>query len=101
LKKVGDIAPYGKRPKVTLTANEIDCYKFSFEANAESDTEIEFFLWDFNHIPEDGFKADVYLDKEGKQVRKLQPGEHHIAVEAVDKSGLDGTDKIKLNVQEK
>jgi hypothetical protein len=33
-------------------------------------------------------------------VRKLKPGEHQIAVEAVDKSGLDGRDKIKLKVSE-
>jgi hypothetical protein len=66
----------------------------------ESDNKITFFSWDNNHIPEEGFKADVYLDKEGKQIRKLKPGEHHIAVEAVDKSGLDGMDKIKLKVKE-
>ena len=101
LKKVGDIVPFANKPKVTLTANEIECYKFAFEATAESETGIEFFAWDFNHNPEEGFKADIYLDKEGKQVRKFQPGEHQIAVEAVDKSGLDGTDKMKLKVKEK
>ncbi|MCL2040861.1 MAG: hypothetical protein FWG84_02320 [Bacteroidales bacterium] len=100
LKKVGDIIPYGKPPKVTLTANEIELSKFAFEATAESETEIEFYSWDFNHKPEDGFKADVYLDKDGKQVRKFYPGEHHIAVEAVDKSGLDGMDKVKIKVKE-
>jgi len=100
LKKVSDIVHYGKPPKVSLTAEETERSQFSFKATAESDTEIEFYSWDFNHKPEEGFKADVYLDKEGKQVRKFQPGEHHIAVEAVDKSGLDGTDKIKLNVKE-
>ena len=36
--------------------------------------------------------------KEGKQKKKLAPGEHQIAVEAVDKSGLDGMDRIKLNI---
>ena len=101
LKKVGDIVPFANKPKVTLTANEIECYKFAFEATAESETGIEFFAWDFNHNPEEGFKADIYLDKEGKQVRKFQPGEHQIAVEAVDKRGLDGTDKIKLKVKDK
>jgi hypothetical protein len=38
------------------------------------------------------------LDKDGKQVRKFQPGEHHIAVEAVDKQGLDGQDKVKIKI---
>jgi len=107
LKKVSDIAPYGKPPKVSLTANEMpvqseaEQYKFAFEATAESEVGIEFYSWDFNHKPEDGFKADVYLDKEGKQVRSLKPGKHEIAVEAVDKSGLDGMDKIELKVNGK
>jgi len=61
---------------------------------------VEFFSWDFSHKPEDGFKADIYLDNKGKQVRKLHPGDHHIAVEAVDKHGLDGKDTIKLKVKE-
>jgi len=100
LKKVGDIIPIGKKPKVSLTADEIESYKYSFEATAESDVGIEFYSWDFHHKPEEGFKPDVYLDKEGKQVRKFQPGDHHIAVEAVDKNGLDGIDKIELKVKE-
>jgi len=98
LKKVSDIVIYDKPPKVTLTANELEQYNYAFEATAESETGIEFYSWDFNHKPEDGFKAEIYLDKEGKQVRKLKPGEHQIAVEAVDKSGLDSMDKIKLKV---
>jgi len=98
LKKVSDIVTYGKPPKVTLTANELEQHKYAFEATAESEAGIEFYSWDFNHKPEDGFKADIYLDKEGKQIRKLKPGKHQIAVEAVDTSGLDGMDKIKLEV---
>jgi len=100
LKKVSDIVTYGKPPKVTLTASELEQYKYAFEAIGESEAGIEFYSWDFNHRPEDGFRADIYLDKEGKQVRKLNPGEHQIAVEVVDKSGLDGMDKIKLKVDE-
>jgi DNA modification methylase len=100
LKKVSDIVDYGNPPKVTLTANELEQNKYAFEATAESKTGIEHFSWDFNHKPKEGFKADVYLDKEGKQVRKLKPGVHQIAVEAVDKCGLDGMDKIKLKVSE-
>ena len=100
LKKVSDIVTYGKPPKVTLAAKELEQQKYAFEATAKSEKEIEFFSWDFNHKPEEGFKADIYLDKEGKQVRKLKPGKHQIAVEAVDKSGLDGIDKIELKVKE-
>jgi len=100
LKKVSDIIPLDNPPEVSLTANEIEDNKYAFNATAKSDVGVEFFSWDFNHKPEDGFKAEIYLDKEGKQVRKLHPGEHHIAVEAVDKKGLDGIDSIKLNVSE-
>ena len=101
LKKVSDIVIYGKPPKVTLTASELEQFKYAFEAAAKSDAGIEFYSWDFNHKPKEGFKADVYLDKIGKQVRKLKPGVHQIAVEAVDKRGLDGMDEIKLKVSEK
>ena len=100
LKKVNDILLLGNPPKVSLTAEELEYSKYSFEATTQSEAGIEFFSWDFNHKSEDGFKADVYLDRKGKQVRKLQPGKHHVAVEAVDKKGLDGMDKIKINVKE-
>ena len=99
LVKVGDILPLGNPPKVSLSASELEQYKYSFEASAESETGIEFYSWDFDHNPEDGFKAEVYLDKEGKQVRKFEPGEHQIAVEATDKNGLDGMDKIEIKVK--
>ena len=98
LVKVGDIVPLGKPPKVSLSASELEKYKYAFEATAESDAGIEFYSWDFNHKPDEGFKPDVYLDKTGKQVRRFQPGEHKIAAQATDKNGLDGIDKIEINV---
>ena len=100
LKKVSEIVPMENPPEVLLTADEIERNKYAFNATAKSEAGVEFFSWDFNHKPEDGFKTEIYLDKDGKQVRKLQPGEHHVAVEAVDKHGLDGMDTIKLNVKE-
>ena len=42
----------------------------------------------------------MLLDKEGKQKRKLKAGTHHIAVEAIDKQGLDGQDKVKIKVKD-
>jgi hypothetical protein len=98
LKKVSDILPLGNAPKVSLSASEIEHYKYAFEASAVSESGIEFYSWDFDHNPEEGFKADVYLDKAGKQVRKFEPGEHQIAVEATDKNGLDGMDKVEIKV---
>lgn len=48
----------------------------------------------------------VYFPQNGitprlKYYLEQSPGEHHIAVEAVDKQGLDGQDKIKIKVKEK
>jgi hypothetical protein len=100
LVKAGDILPLGNAPKVSLSASEIDNYKYAFEASAESEVGIEFYSWDFNHNPEDGFKADVYLDKAGKQVRRFESGEHQIAVEATDKNGLAGMDKVEIKVED-
>jgi DNA modification methylase len=98
LKKVNDIVDYGSGPKVSITSKELENYQYLLEASAESDSGIEFYSWDFDHNPEEGFKADVVIDKDGKQVKKFDPGEHNIAVEAVDKEGLEGTGELILKV---
>jgi DNA modification methylase len=100
LKKVNDIIDYGSGPKVSITSKEQENYKYLLEASAESDSGIEFYSWDFDHNPEEGFKADVVIDKDGKQVKQFEPGEHCIAVEAVDKEGLEGTGELMLKVKE-
>jgi hypothetical protein len=100
LKYIKDIIPYDNPPKVTLTAEELEDLKYKFEANAESETGIDFFSWDLSHNEKE-FKADVVMDKKGIQEKKFTEGEHHIAVQAVDKKGLSGTDKVKINVKRK
>ena len=100
LKYIKDIIPYDNPPKVTLTAEELEDLKYKFEANAESETGIDFFSWDLSHN-EKGFKADVVIDKKGIQEKNFTEGEHHIAVQAVDKKGLSGTDKVKIDVKRK
>ena len=100
LKKVGDIVDYGEKPTVKLEVEELDNNEYKFIANAESEAGINFYSWDFNHKETEGFKPDILLDKEGKQRKKFQPGDHHIAVEAVDIQGLDGQDKVKIKVKE-
>ena len=100
LKCIRDIVPYENPPKVTLTAEELENLKYKFEANAESETGIDFFSWDLSH-DEREFKADVIMDKKGVQEKKFAEGEHHIAVQAVDKKGLSGTDKLKIDVKRK
>ena len=100
LKYIKDIIPYDNPPKVTLTAEEVEDLKYKFEANAESEIGIDFFSWDLSHNEKE-FKADVVMDKKGVQEKKFTEGEHHIAVQAVDKKGLSGTDKVKIDVKRK
>ena len=100
LKYIKDIIPYDNPPKVTLTAKELEDLKYKFEASAESETGVDFFSWDLSH-DEKEFKADVVMDKQGVQEKKFTEGEHHIAVQAIDKKGLSGTDKVKIDVKRK
>jgi len=100
LKYIRDIIPYENPPKVTLAAEELEDLKYKFEAQTESETGIDFFSWDLSHNEKE-FKADVVMDKIGIQEKKFTEGEHHIAVQAVDKKGLSGTDKLKIDVKRK
>jgi len=98
LKYIKDIIPYDNPPTVTLTAEELEDLRYKFEANAESETGIDFFSWDLSHNEKE-FRADVVMDKKGVQEKKFTEGEHHIAVQAVDKKGLSGADKVKIDVK--
>ncbi|MDR0667876.1 MAG: restriction endonuclease, partial [Prevotellaceae bacterium] len=100
LKYIRDIIPYENPPKVRLTSEELENYKYRFEARGESRSEIDFYSWDFSH-DEEAFKADIIMDKEGVQEKKFQEGEHNVAVKAVDKRGLSGMDKVKIKVKDK
>jgi hypothetical protein len=99
LKKVSDIVDYGIGPKVSITSKELDDYKYLLEASAESESGVEFYSWDFAHNSAEGFKADVVIDRDGKQVKRFDPSEHSIAVEAVDREGLEGTGELTLKVK--
>jgi hypothetical protein len=98
LKAVKEIIQYDKAPKVSLSAQEIDYNKFSFATEIKNDAETAFYAWDFSYNDE-VFTADVAFDKSGKQTRKFPDGEHNIAVKAIDKQGLDGSDKVKIKVK--
>jgi DNA modification methylase len=99
LVKVSDIVDMGKRPDVSLSANNIKEDEFEFIARAESELGIDFYAWDFSHSEQNGFKPDVLFDKKGIQTKKFPDGEHQIAVEAVDKEGISGIDKVKIKVK--
>jgi DNA modification methylase len=100
LKYIRDIIPYEHPPKVTLTAEELENYKYKFEADTESISGVDFYSWDFSH-DEQEFKVDVVMDREGVQEKKFPEGEHNVAVKAVDKHGLSGMDKVKIKVEKK
>jgi DNA modification methylase len=100
LKYIRDIIPYEHPPKVTLTAEELESYKYKFEASTKSVSGVDFYSWDFSHNEKE-FRVDVVMDKEGVQEKKFPEGEHNVAVKAVDKHGLSGMDKVKIKVEKK
>jgi DNA modification methylase len=100
LKYIRDIIPYENPPKVTLTAEELENYKYKLEAEAESVAGVDFYSWDFSHNEKE-FRVDVVMDKEGVQEKKFAEGEHNVAVKAIDKRGLSGMDKVKIKVEKK
>ncbi|MDR0525319.1 MAG: hypothetical protein LBG90_05555, partial [Spirochaetaceae bacterium] len=52
----------------------------------------------FSFDPEKGFKPEVIIDKEGKQIISLTTGRHSIAVKVVDNEGLENMETIALNI---
>jgi hypothetical protein len=103
LVKVEDIVPIAKKPTITVEIHELSrdakgIRETGFTATAQSEAGIEFYSWDFNYNAEQGFKAAVMIDKEGKQTAKLKAGLHHIAVKVVDNDGLESMEVVKLKV---
>jgi len=116
---VDEIVPIAKKPTITVVINECphqlpqrgrvsppsegqgevkSVREIEFIATGQSEAGIEFYSWDFNYNPENGFKAAVMIDKEGKQRVKLKAGVHNIAVKVVDNDGLEGIEVVKLKV---
>jgi site-specific DNA-methyltransferase (adenine-specific) len=100
---VDKIVPIAKKPTVKIAITELErdekgAREIQFEAFGASEAGIEFYSWDFNYNKENGFKADVMLDKAGKQIVKCKAGEHSIAVKVVDNDGLESVEHIRLKV---
>jgi len=100
---VEEIVPLAKKPKLTISFKDLglDSKKLreiEFVAEGESDAGIEFYAWNFNFNPPEGFKADVLIDKIGKQIQKFKTGTHTIAVKAVDNEGLESLEVITLKI---
>ena len=103
LVKVEEIVPISKKPKLTLEfkdcgLNAKNQREIEFIAKGESEAGIEFYAWDFNFNPEKGFKAEIMIDKLGKQTQYFKAGSYQIAVKVVDNEGLESIEILSLKI---
>jgi site-specific DNA-methyltransferase (adenine-specific) len=103
LLRVEEIVPIAKKPKLSVTPNDLGLdskgfHEIELVAQGESDVGIEFYAWDFSYHQPEGFKADVMIDKVGKQTEKFKTGSHTIAVKVVDNEGLESLEVIELKI---
>jgi hypothetical protein len=84
-----------------LQRNERGERTLEFTAAGESPAGIEFYSWDFDYDEKKGFRAQVYIDKEGKQVFTCKPGEYGIACKVIDNDGLENIEVVRLKVNSK
>ncbi len=100
---VEDIIPIAKKPnlKVEIADKGKDSKglrEIEFIATGISETEIEFYSWDFDYKEKVGFRPSIIIDKDGKQKQKFKSGLHNIAVKVVGDDGLDNIEIVKLKV---
>ncbi|GAB6391017.1 MAG: site-specific DNA-methyltransferase [Treponematales bacterium] len=103
---VEKIVPIATKPALGVHINELErdgkgSRKLEFIAKGESPAGIEFYSWDFAYDEKKGFRAQVYIDKEGRQVWACKPGEHSVAVKVVDNDGLENIEVVSLKVNGK
>lgn len=98
---VEQIVPIAKKPKLTLTCHDLGLNakklrEIEFIAVGESELGIEFYAWDFDFNEVDGFRADVMIDKTGKQTHAFKTGNYQVAVKVVDNEGIESVEVITL-----
>jgi len=104
---VEKIVPIAKKPAIRVEISdsgkeEKGIREIQFLAFGESEAGIEFYSWNFNYNSEIGFKADIMIDKEGKQIVKFKAGgTYNVAVKVVDNDGLESIEIVKLKVNGK
>jgi len=101
---VDKIVAIAKKPKLSVRFNDngVDGKGLrEIEFFASADTEIEIFAWDWDYEEGKPFKAEVLIDKTGHQIHKFAPGQHTIAVKAVDNEGLEAVEVVRLKVNGK
>jgi len=86
---VEEIVPIATKPALGMHISELQRNErgertLEFTAAGESPAGIEFYSWDFDCDEKKGFRAQVYIDKEGKQVFTCKPGEYGIACKVID-----------------
>jgi DNA modification methylase len=101
---VEEIVPIAKKPRMTVKIDDLGndakgLRIIEFTALGESESGIEFYSWDFDYNEEEKiFKAEIMLDKTGKQTWKFKPGTHTFAVKAIDNEGLEAIEVLKIKV---
>jgi len=104
---VEKIVPIAKKPVIRVEITETGkeekgIREIQFSAFGESEAGIEFYSWNFNYNSDLGFKADILIDKEGKQLVKFKAGgTYNVAVKVVDNDGLESVEVVKLKVNGK
>jgi site-specific DNA-methyltransferase (adenine-specific) len=103
LVRVDEIVPIAKKPTLTLNFNDLglnakNLREIEFIAQGESEAGIEFYAWDFHYESEKGFKAEIMLDKIGKQSQMFKTGNHSCAVKVVDNEGLENIEILSLKI---
>ncbi len=103
---VESIVPIAVKPAIGVHISELEkdekgVRRIEFAAAGESPAGIEFYSWDFAYDAEKGFKPEVFIDKEGKQIYSCKAGLYHIAVKVVDNDGLENIETIKLKINGK
>ena len=107
LVRVDEIIPIAKKPKLTVTVNDLGkntkgLQEIQFVATAESDAGISFYNWDFNYNEkEKTFKPTILLDSTGTQTQTFKAGQHTIMIKVIDNEGLEGTELIQLKINGK
>lgn len=104
---VEEILPIAKKPTLTVTVTDKgkdakELQMLQFIANAQSESGIEFYSWDFAYSEETRiFKAEIMLDKKGEQLYKFKAGLHKVAVKVIDNEGLENIEIIRLKINGK
>jgi len=103
LKKVDEIVLIAKKPKLSVSFNDLglnskELRDIEFIATGESEAGIEFYAWDFNFDQQKGFKADILIDKIGKQTYSFKIGSYQIAIKVVDNEGLESLEVLHLKI---